>query len=73
MSMCHVDVSEWLWQAIQGDFNENRSTGQIAFDAALSMIPLADQICDVRDLVANSRKMPKTPKTNGRGLRWRSP
>ena len=57
-----VDVSEWLWQAIQGDFNENRSTGQIAFDAALSMIPLVDQICDVRDLVANSRKIANDPK-----------
>lgn len=46
---------EWLWEALQGDFNESRSTGQIAFDAAVSMIPLVDQVCDVRDLIANSR------------------
>ncbi|MBD5801301.1 hypothetical protein AZOA_07140 [Azoarcus sp. Aa7] len=46
---------EWFWEAIQGDFNESRSTGQIAFDAAVSMIPLVDQICDVRDLIANSK------------------
>jgi hypothetical protein len=47
----------WFWQAIQGDFNENRSTGQIVIDAAISMIPLVDQICDVRDLIANCKKL----------------
>jgi hypothetical protein len=47
----------WFWQAIQGDFNENRSTGQIVTDAAISMIPLVDQVCDVRDLVANCKKL----------------
>jgi hypothetical protein len=48
---------EWFWQAIQGDFNENRSTGQIVVDAAISMIPLVDQVCDVRDLLANCKKL----------------
>ncbi|WP_313028805.1 hypothetical protein [Massilia alkalitolerans] len=56
-----VEVSsnpwEWFWQAVQGDFNENRSTGQIVADAAISMIPLVDQICDVRDLIANCKKL----------------
>jgi hypothetical protein len=50
-------VYQWLWEAIQGDFSEDRTTGQIAFDAAISMIPLVDQVCDVRDLVANCRKL----------------
>jgi hypothetical protein len=45
----------WLWEAIQGDFKQDRSTGQIAFDAAVSMVPIVDQICDVRDLIANCR------------------
>ncbi|MBX3618823.1 MAG: hypothetical protein KF891_02350 [Rhizobacter sp.] len=45
----------WLWEAIQGDFNDNRSTGQIAFDAGIAFIPVIDQICDVRDIIANSR------------------
>lgn len=44
-------------EAIEGDFNDNRSTGQIVFDAAISMIPFVDQICDVRDLVANCKKL----------------
>jgi len=26
------NVFEWLWEAIQGDFNDDRSTGQVAFD-----------------------------------------
>lgn len=50
---------KWLWEAIQGDFNDDRSTGQIAFDAGISMIPLVDQVCDVRDLIANCRKLSK--------------
>jgi hypothetical protein len=52
-------VYKWLWEAIQGDFNDDRSTGQIAFDAGISLIPLVDQICDVRDLIANCRKLTK--------------
>jgi hypothetical protein len=47
----------WLWEAIQGDFNEDRSTGQVAFDAAVSMVPLVDQVCDLRDLIANCRSI----------------
>ncbi|SFU83667.1 hypothetical protein [Pseudoduganella namucuonensis] len=47
----------WFWEAIQGDFNEERSTGQIVMDAAISMIPLVDQVCDVRDLIANCNKL----------------
>jgi len=47
----------WLWEAIEGDFNDERSTAQIMFDAAVSMIPLVDQLCDVRDLVANVKKL----------------
>jgi len=54
-------VWEWFWEAIQGDFNENRSTGQIVADAAISMIPLVDQVCDVRDLIANCKKLRQEP------------
>lgn len=49
------DVFTWLWEAIQGDFNVERSTGQIVFDSAISMIPVVDQICDVRDIIANCK------------------
>jgi hypothetical protein len=47
----------WFWEAVEGDFNENRSTAQIMVDAGISMIPLVDQVCDVRDLIANCRKL----------------
>lgn len=49
----------WFWEAIEGDFNENRSTSQILVDAGISMIPLVDQVCDLRDLIANCRKLSK--------------
>ncbi|WP_200934222.1 hypothetical protein [Massilia sp. Leaf139] len=47
----------WFWEAVEGDFNEDRSTSQILVDAGISMIPLVDQLCDVRDLIANCRKL----------------
>lgn len=47
----------WFWEAIEGDFNENRSTAQILVDAGISMIPLVDQVCDVRDLIADCKKL----------------
>lgn len=47
----------WFWEAVEGDFNENRSTSQIMVDAGISMIPLVDQLCDLRDLIANCRKL----------------
>ena len=50
-------IYEWLWEAIQGDFNDDRSVGQIAFDTGISMIPIVDQICDVRDIIANCKKI----------------
>lgn len=51
------NVFAWLWESIQGDFNQNRSTGQIAFDTAISMIPGVDQVCDVRDVIANCKQI----------------
>jgi hypothetical protein len=47
----------WFWEAIEGDFNEERSTSQLLVDAGISMIPLVDQVCDIRDLIANVRKL----------------
>lgn len=52
-----TNVFVWLWEALQGDFNENRTTGQIVFDTAISIIPGVDQVCDVRDIVANCKQI----------------
>ncbi|HEX8592642.1 MAG TPA: hypothetical protein VF682_05095 [Pseudomonas sp.] len=47
----------WLWETLQGDFHEDPSTGQIVTGTLISMIPLVDQLCDIRDFIANSRKI----------------
>lgn len=56
-----VGMGEWIWGAIQGDFNTERSTGQIGFDMVVSLIPIVDTLCDVRDLCANIRNYRKEP------------
>lgn len=56
-----VGLGEWIWGALQGDFNTERSTGQIGFDMVVSLIPIVDTVCDVRDLCANVREYRKDP------------
>ncbi len=50
-------MAEWIWVVIQGDFAEEQSTAQVVTGTVISMIPLVDQICDVRDIVANCKKI----------------
>ncbi|EEC0297133.1 hypothetical protein YV76_004643 [Salmonella enterica subsp. enterica] len=50
-------AGEWIWETIQGDFNDDQTTAQIITGTVISMIPLVDQICDVRDCVANCKKI----------------
>lgn len=47
------ETGSWVWGTIQGDFNENQTVGQIAANAAITMIPIVDQAGDIRDLIAN--------------------
>ncbi|XYJ10118.1 hypothetical protein ACSUZJ_22545 [Telluria sp. B2] len=56
-----VGLGEWIWGALQGDFNPERSTGQIGFDMVVSLIPIVDTLCDIRDLWANIRQYRKEP------------
>ncbi|MGJ9418173.1 hypothetical protein ACHAC9_10450 [Massilia sp. CMS3.1] len=56
-----VGLGEWIWTALQGDFNTERSTGQIGFDMVVSLIPIVDTLCDVRDLCANIQNYRKDP------------
>ena len=51
------DIAEWLWVVIQGDFAQEQSTAQVVTGTVISMIPFVDQICDVRDICANSMKI----------------
>lgn len=46
------EVGSWLWGTVQGDFNENQSTSQVIVNTILGLIPIVDQVLDVRDLIA---------------------
>jgi len=50
-------VAQWIWEVLQGDFSDDQSTAQVVTGTVLSMIPVVDQICDVRDVVANCKKI----------------
>jgi hypothetical protein len=50
-------AAEWIWGVLQGDFAEEQTVAQTVTGAIISMIPLVDQICDIRDLVANCKKI----------------
>jgi hypothetical protein len=50
-------MAQWIWEVIQGDFNEDQTTAQVVTGTVISMIPFVDQICDVRDVVANCKKI----------------
>jgi hypothetical protein len=56
-----IGLGEWIWGALQGDFNAERSAGQIGFDMVVSLIPVVDTVCDLRDLCANVRQYTKDP------------
>lgn len=58
--------AEWVWEVLQGDFNDNASTAQVVTGTVISMIPFVDQICDVRDLVANCRSIKQEPDNSWR-------
>lgn len=50
-------AAEWIWEVIQGDFHDDHTTAQVVTGTLVSMIPFVDQICDVRDVVANCKKI----------------
>lgn len=50
-------AAEWVWVVLQGDFADDQTTAQAVTGTVISMIPLVDQICDVRDVVANCKKI----------------
>lgn len=56
-----IGIGEWIWGAVQGDFNGDRSAGQIGFDMVVSLFPIVDTLCDLRDVCANIRQYRKDP------------
>lgn len=58
------NVGIWLWEVLKGDFHEDPTVGQIATGMVISMIPIVDQICDVRDFFACSIQVREKPDDN---------
>ena len=57
-------AGDWLWGTLQGDFNRNPSTSQIVVGTIISMIPVVDQIMDIRDICANVMLLTDDDKSN---------
>lgn len=59
--------ANWVWEALQGDFNPNRSVGQIGLDTVVCLVPGVDTVMDVRDLIANIIAIARAPAS---GMAW---
>lgn len=44
--------AKWVWGAVEGDFNKNPDLGQILLSTVISLIPIADQVSDIRDIAS---------------------
>ena len=45
-------AGDWTWGVIAGDFNENPTLSQIITNTLITMIPVVDQVSDLRDISA---------------------
>lgn len=52
-----VSVAKWVGVALAGDFADDQSFGQIAFGTVVTLIPVVDQVGDVRDIIANLHRL----------------
>lgn len=50
-----MSAASWTGDVIQGDFNEDMTTGQIVTNALVTAVPGIDQVADLRDLIANGK------------------
>lgn len=53
---------DWFLGMIEGDFSDDQTTGQIVVGTVISMIPVIDQIADIRDVIANLFHIRKDPE-----------
>jgi hypothetical protein len=51
------EIGSWIWGTVQGDFNDKQSICQIAVNTILGLIPVVDQILDVRDIIAGLKNI----------------
>jgi hypothetical protein len=50
-------TGNWVWGVLQGDFNEDATVSQIIAGTVLTLVPFVDQAGDIRDVVANLKKL----------------
>lgn len=53
------DALDWFWGVLQGDFNEDPSLSQTIVGSVITLIPVIDQIGDIRDIIANLHQLSK--------------
>ena len=49
----NMEDIEYIFGFVSGDFNKNPTVAQVIVGGLISMIPVADQVCDIRDLLAS--------------------
>ncbi|SDB86755.1 hypothetical protein [Acinetobacter boissieri] len=47
------EKSSWIYGMLQGDFNKDPTLSQVVVGGIISLIPVVDQVCDIRDLISN--------------------
>ncbi|WP_250472588.1 hypothetical protein [Caballeronia sp. GAFFF1] len=55
-------VGGWIGTALKGEFGKQQTTGQIFFDAAISMFPVLGEGTAARDTIALVMHMADDPK-----------
>ena len=53
------DALDWFWGVLQGDFNEDPSLSQTIVGSLITLIPVIDQVGDIRDIIANLHQLSK--------------
>lgn len=49
----NIEDIQYIFGFINGDFNKDPTVAQVIVGGLISMVPVADQICDIRDLLAS--------------------
>jgi hypothetical protein len=65
-----ASVAQWTGGALAGEFSHKQTTGQIVFDAIISMFPLLGEGTAARDVVAICLHMSDDPRKAEDGWEW---
>lgn len=65
-----LDVLDWIWGTVRGEFNPKQSVSQIIVDAVIGMVPLVGDVTAVRDLIAMILRMVDDPEKRKDAWEW---